>query len=112
MTKYGNVKTVVDGITFDSKAEAARYRELKLMERAGKISDLRTQPSFILVPGFRKNGTYYRPVRYIADFQYVDIANRAVVVEDVKGFRTDVFKLKKKLFEWRYPYLSLREVKR
>lgn len=51
--KYGNIKTVIDGIKFDSKRESERYLELKLLEKAGEISDLKLQPRFILQHGFK-----------------------------------------------------------
>ena len=56
--KYNNTRPVVDGIKFDSKREAERYKELKLLERAGKISDLILQPRFELLPKYTINGTY------------------------------------------------------
>lgn len=110
--KYHNKKTVVDGITFDSAAEAGRYTELKLLERAGEIKDLKLQPKFELIPAFQKNGKKYRKTTYIADFSYFDNESMKNVVEDVKGVKTQVYALKKKLFEYRYPDLTLTEVTR
>lgn len=107
--KYGNRKTVVDGIRFDSKLEAQRYGELKLMEKAGKIRDLKLQPSFELIPAFRKNGITYRAIIYKADFSYT--LNGKTVIEDTKGYKTDVYILKKKLFEFRYPELHIVEIR-
>ncbi len=95
-SKYGAVKTVVDGTTFDSKKEAARYSELKAMERAGKIRELQLQPRYELVV---KN---VRVCRYIADSRYYDCEKNRWVVEDVKGLRTAVYKLKKKLMKALY----------
>ena len=92
-SKYGNRKTVVDGITFDSKREAARYQQLKMMEKAGEITRLRLQPRFELVP---KNKTF-RAVHYIADFDYFFVKDDRYVVEDAKGFRADIYKIKQKL---------------
>ena len=90
--KYGNQKTEVDGYLFDSKREANRYMELKLLERAGEISSLELQPSFeLLVQGGKSVGKYY------ADFRYTQ--NEEVVVEDAKGVKTDVYRLKKKIVE-------------
>ena len=94
---------------FDSIAESRRYKELKLLERAGEISNLTLQPRFLLQEGFKKNGKTYRKVEYIADFLYVQKGKR--IVEDVKGIQTDVFKLKHKLFEKKYPDLELRIIK-
>lgn len=91
MLKYGNKKTVVDGITFASKAEARRYGELKILERCKHIADLRLQPRFDCIV----NGT--KVCTYIADFQYFDLKAGANVVEDVKGFKNMFYRLKKKL---------------
>ena len=99
--KYGNVKIKVDGHTFDSKKEADRYYELKLMQRAGMITDLELQPEYILQEGFKKGGKTWRPIIYRADFRYKDERGN-VVVEDVKGFRTKEFEIKQKLFEYKY----------
>lgn len=96
MSKYHNKKVKVDGILFDSKKEARRYAELQLLERAGKIQNLRRQVKFQLIPAQRDaQGKYVRPVYYVADFVYSD--HRGVVAEDAKGYRTDLYKLKKKL---------------
>lgn len=100
--KYGNKKTVVDGIEFDSKIEAIRYKELKLQEKLGMISDLELQPEFLLQEKFRAYGKTEREIKYIADFKYFDKCRKRVVVEDVKGVETAVFKLKRKLFLKRY----------
>jgi len=109
--KYHARKTTVDGITFDSRAEATRYTELKLLERAGEISSLVLQPEFELIPGYIKNGRKIRAVKYRADFQYTD-RNGKTVIEDVKGVCTKEFLLKKKIFEWKYQNLTITEVKR
>lgn len=91
MNKYHAKKEVVDGIKFDSKKEANRYRELKLMERAKAIQDLKLQVTFPLV----KKSKYGREIKYVADFVYYDQGH--MVVEDTKGYRTDVYRLKKRL---------------
>ena len=70
MNKYGNRKVVIDGIEFMSQKEGNRYCELKLLQRAGEISNLRLQPKFILQEGFKKNGKTYQAITYIADFSY------------------------------------------
>lgn len=106
--KYGNKKTVVDGITFDSKKESQRYCELKLLEKAGEITELELQPKFLLQPPFKKNGETHRAITYTADFTYW--SQGEWVVEDVKGMETEVFKLKRKLFEAKYPDLALKIV--
>lgn len=109
MNKYRNKKTQIDMYVFDSIAESKRYKELVLLQRAGKISELQLQPKFLLQESFRKNGKTYRKIEYIADFQYEE--NGKIIVEDVKGKETEVFKLKHKLFEKKYPALELRIIK-
>lgn len=96
--KYGNKKVVIDGILFDSKKEAKRYQELKLMEKAGLIINLALQPKFTLQESFKYKNKTYRKIDYIADFSYVRVEDDILVVEDVKGFKTDVYKLKEKMF--------------
>ena len=112
MAKYHNKKIIVDNITFDSKLEAQRYTELKLLQRNGLIKDLKLQPSYELIPTFKKNKKTYRKACYIADFSYYDNELNKVIVEDTKGFKTDVYLLKKKLFEYIYKDLTIREIKR
>ena len=109
MNKYKNRKIVVDNIKFDSNLEATRYKELKLLLRAGEISNLELQPRFLLQDSFKKNGRTFRKIEYIADFQYIE--NGKTIVEDVKGIQTDVFKLKYKIFEKVYPDLTLKIIK-
>lgn len=101
-SKFNAKKTTVDGIVFDSKREAARYVELKLLERAGAIKDLRLQVRYELIPAFDVDGKHYRPTSYVADFVYVDTKSGEEVVEDCKGFRTEVYKLKAKMFAHKY----------
>lgn len=95
MSKYHNKKT--DG--FDSKKERDRYFELKLMERAGQISNLRRQVRFVVIPKTDK----FRETCYIADFVYFQ--NGKQVVEDCKGYRTEVYRIKKKLMYDRHGIL-------
>lgn len=90
-SKYRNTKVVLDGVTFDSKAEASRFASLKLRERIGEITDLELQVRFPLVVNGQKVTTY------VADFRYREADTGAVIVEDVKGVRTPVYRLKKKL---------------
>lgn len=104
--KYHNTKTVADGIKFDSKLEAERYAQLKILECAGVIRELELQPSFELIPSFRKNGKTWRKTVYKADFRYILAKDDRIIIEDVKGSTaviTDVFRLKQKLFEYKYP---------
>lgn len=110
MNKYHSKKTKVNGITFDSKAEAQRYCELLLLIRHGDITDLVLQPEYELIPAFKKNGKRYRKTVYKADFSYIDVKNNKVIVEDVKGVKTPVYRLKKKLFEYRYPEYEILEI--
>lgn len=101
-SKYGNVKFSMDGFTFDSKAEARRYAELKILLREGVISNLELQKEFELQPAFRdSNGKMIRPIYYRADFVYTDNETGKTVVEDVKGYRTEGYKLKKKMMAYR-----------
>jgi hypothetical protein len=109
--KYHNKKTKVNGIIFSSKLEAKRYTELKLLEKQGIIKDLTLQPSYELTPTFKKNNKTYRKMSYIADFSYYDNELGKVIVEDTKGFSNDVYKLKRKLFEYKYKDLTIREIR-
>ena len=108
MSKYNSRKTKIDGITFDSKREANRYLELKLLQRAGKIKDLQLQVPYELTPAYtNKSGKKIRASRYYADFVYIE--NGEQVIEDVKGVKTDLYKLKKKILETKYG-LEIKEV--
>lgn len=102
MRKYRNIKTTVDGIQFDSKAEAARWGELKLMERAGLIRDLKRQQSFELAPSVKFEGAKRAQpaLRLIVDFTYYEGERR--IAEDVKGVVTTAFTIKRHLLkaEW------------
>ena len=116
-SKYGARKTVVDGITFDSKKEANRYRELKLLERAGEICCLRLQVPFELIPAqYEETGEVYtkgaskgqpkrgkcieKAVVYRADFVYTEDGRQ--IVEDAKGMPTKDYIIKRKLFRQLY----------
>ena len=108
--KYHNKKTVIDGIKFDSKLEAERYSQLKILERAGVIRDLELQPEYELIPSFRKNGKTWRRTVYKADFRYILAEDDSYIIEDVKGSTTvitGVFRLKQKLFEYKYPEYTI-----
>lgn len=112
--KYNARKTVIDGITFDSSKEARRWVELRERQKNGEISELRRQVKFELVPAQREPATQgprggWRPGKliekeaaYYADFVYKVNATGEVVVEDVKGVRTDTYTLKRKIMLWRY----------
>lgn len=108
MTKYRAKKTEIDGIKFDSKKEAKRYIALRELEKQGDIEKLVLQPRFLLQEGFRKNGKAYRKIEYVADFMYEQ--DGKLIIEDVKGIKTDVYKLKQKLFEKKYQDLTIKEI--
>ena len=110
MNKYRNKKVIVDNIRFDSNLEANRYRELMLLQRAKEISNLRLQVPFVLQESFKKNGKTYQAIKYIADFVYEERGQ--TIVEDTKGVKTEAFKIKQKLFEYKYPDLSLKIITR
>lgn len=110
MAKYYSKKVTRDGMTFDSVKEYKRWCELRLLEKAGAISNLQRQVEFELIPAQRepdrvgvrggkiKGKTIEHAVRYVADFVYVE--DGQTVVEDVKGYRTPEYKLKRKLMLW------------
>lgn len=100
-SKYGNKRTQVDGYTFDSLAEARRYGELRLMEKAGEIRDLQVHPVFDLTCP-TESGVRGRVAAYEADFVYIDNRINCQVVEDVKGVRTAMYRLKKKWLKLEY----------
>lgn len=108
MSKYRAKKTVIDGIKFDSKKEAKRYIVLRELEKQGNVEKLMLQPRFLLQEGFRKNGKAYRKIEYVADFMYEQ--DGKLIIEDVKGIKTDVYKLKQKLFEKKYQDLTIKEI--
>src|SRR4051812_27623202 len=102
--KYHNTKVIVEGYSFDSKAESERYKTLRLMEQAGEITALQVHPAYELQPPFRDHdGKHQRAISYEADFAYIEGADR--VVEDVKGMETKDYKIKAKLFRYRYSAL-------
>lgn len=116
--KYHAKKTVYNGITFDSKGEARRYAELRMLERAGRIKDLRMQVPISLIPSIyfdKETQTYYfdfekpykkgivciqREKKYVADFVYIE--DGVEIVEDFKGYRTDEYKHKKNMLKKLY----------
>lgn len=102
-SKYRAVKTEIDGIMFDSKHEAARYQELRLLEQAGEISNLRLQVPFELIA----KSKYGRSIKYVADFVYND--RNGLIVEDAKGMKTPVYRLKKRMMAEKYG-IKIKEV--
>lgn len=117
--KYNATAVEIDGIKFDSKREAARYQDLKLLQQAGKISDLyfhRRWPLYAYQVANVLNGS---PAvlsqkligHYESDFDYTDLVTLESVIEDYKGFETDIFKWKWKHMQAQYPDYSFRIVK-
>ena len=112
--KYGASKVTVDGVTFDSKKEARRWQELKILEKAGKITNLRRQVKFVLIPtqravdeigprgGRRPGKVLEKELDYVADFVYEEDGEK--IVEDVKGYKEGgayrVFSIKRKLMRF------------
>lgn len=94
--KYHNKKTIVDGQLFDSKKEAQRWRELAILESCGVIEGLKRQTEYLLIPSQKGQTRTERPVKYVADFEYID-GNGEKIVEDAKGLRTRDYVLKRKL---------------
>lgn len=95
--KYQERKTEIDGIMFDSGDEARRYVQLKMLEAAGEIKDIEIQPKWVLQPSFKRGKRTTRAITYRADFRYTEVATGEVVVEDVKGMETEVFRIKAKM---------------
>lgn len=100
--KYHNKKVEYDGYTFDSIREKNYYIKLKLLEKAGKIKELELQKEYELQPSYKLGNKTSRKITYRADFTYKSTEDDKLHVIDVKGFRTDVYRLKKKLFEYKY----------
>ena len=110
-SKYKNRMCEMDGHIFDSMAERDRYIELKLLQRAGEIAGLELQPAFVIHDAYVYRGRKMREIKYIADFLYVNVKDGKTCVEDVKGKRTDVYMIKRKLFLRRYgDVVEFREV--
>lgn len=100
--KYGNRKVEIDGLRFDSGAEARRYRELVLLQDAGQIACLEQHPRFDLAPSVVLDGRKHPPLRYTADFRYIDLGRFSQdVVEDVKSAasRTTAYKMRRHLMK-------------
>lgn len=111
MNKYHNRKVITsDGIEHDSRKEANRWCELKLLERAGKIMHLERQVKFVLIPAQREDGRLVeRECAYIADFVYLDADLGKMVVEDTKGFKTKDYIIKRKLMRYIH-HVAIKEV--
>jgi len=107
-SKYGNRRVSEDGYVFDSRSEANYYIGLKLLQLAGDIQQLQVHPRFILQEGFTYRGKRERAIVYEADFAYMEGGEH--VVADVKGVRTAVYAIKRKLLLARYPHIRFEEV--
>ena len=106
-SKYNNKKVEYKGMKFDSKKEYLRYLVLEDMQRKGEIEAVQVQVPFVLVPPFQLNNIKYKGMKYIADFVYKK--DGKTVVEDVKGMKTDVYKIKKKLMAYMHK-IEIKEV--
>ncbi len=108
-SKYGNKKTVVGNIVFDSKKESERFLELSMLQKAGIIKNLERQKRFEIVPKTETERAAY----YIADFVYLDVESGKLICEDVKSDATrrdKTYILKRKLFKYLYKDYEFREV--
>lgn len=101
--KYNSKKIELDGHTFDSKAEARYYEELKLQQEQKKILFFRLQPRYELQESFKKSGKTHRKIEYVADFE-IHHKDGSIETIDVKGFETTDFAIKRKLFEKKFPH--------
>lgn len=112
-SKYRNQKVIINGIKIaDSKKEDKRLNELRLLERAGEIKELHTQVRFELQPSYKIGNKTIRKIEYICDFLYYDNIIKKQIVEDVKSsnkFQTEVYRLKKKLFMYKYK-MEIKEI--
>lgn len=97
-SKYNNQIVVVEGIKFDSKKEAQRYLDLRLLEKSGEITNLALQIPYTLID----KSKYGRKIVYLADFVYYSPKDRKTIVEDVKGYKTQIYKMKKRLLAEKY----------
>lgn len=111
-SKYGNIKTKIGQRTYASKEEAKRGQQLKLLESINEIKDLKEQVVIELQPSFKIEGKTIRAINYIADYTYYELRGHEwqYIVEDVKGFKTDIYKLKAKLFAYKFNF-EIREYK-
>ena len=96
-SKYGAIKTEIDGIKFDSKVEAKYYQHLKQLEDDGEIFQLDCQPTFTLMEGFRRNGVKIRDIIYKSDFSYITKEGVTIVTDVKGGDSTPEFKIKLKM---------------
>ena len=108
-TKYHAKRPTAYGRTWDSAKELKEYEKLLLLQKAGAIKTIEIQPIFVLQPSYKRGGKTIRAMKYIADFRLVLSDGKEIVI-DVKGFKTPVYELKKKLLLYKYPDIDFREV--
>lgn len=102
VSKYGNVKVTIDGHKFDSRTEGDYYYKLKIDKANGLIKDFKIHPTFVLQEKFKYNGKTIAAITYTPDFE-VENLDGTIDMIDVKGVKTEAFKLKEKLFKYKYP---------
>lgn len=107
--KYNATKTFMKGINFDSKKEAQYYLYLLSEQQAGRIKEVKLQPTFILQPSFKREGKTIRAIIYKADFEVLDTAGHTYYI-DTKGYKTKEYELKKKMLFYQYPEIDFKEV--
>lgn len=108
-SKYHAEKASLNGIKFDSKKERDYYAELLLLKKAGEVVKIELQPQFVLQPRFEHDGKKEKPIIYRADFK-VTYADGHTEIIDTKGFKTDVYGIKRKMLLYRYPNIFFKEV--
>ncbi len=107
--KYNARKMVIDDKTFDSQKEADYYIYLRTLLKQNKIKSIELQPKFLLQPGFIYQGKKYQAITYTADFK-ITHNDETIEVVDVKGVKTQVYQIKKKLFLLKYPDVRFTEI--
>lgn len=110
MSKYNNRKVELDGYKFDSQAEMRRYQDLWALQVAGEIYGLGVHPSYELEPKATIGGKKLRAISHELDFSYFERGNNRLIVEDVKGIETALWRLKYNLFVRRYPEIEYRVI--
>ncbi|KZR60020.1 DUF1064 domain-containing protein [Pseudobacillus badius] len=103
-SKHSTKKVIIDDLTFESKSKAGYYENLKQIQENDQILFFRTQPRYLLQEAFTKNGVLYEQIEYAADFE-VHHKDGSIEVIDIKGAETEAFKIKRKLFEKKYPHI-------
>lgn len=104
--KYKNKKIIIDDILFDSKIEGEYYQHLKKLKEKGEIKDFEIKPKFVLQEKFQKQNKTIRKIEYIADYLVFKNDGSKQVI-DIKGFETADFKIKKKMFDYKFRDIEL-----